>query len=113
MRHWHGGEGKALPCKDCAHIRFVKSAVLAVVGVTLLAPQCHSRPVQLCLCCVNVGDRLAMAATPVSVLKETIFSSISLEKNLEIKQRGRLTPKLNIVQAVSYTHLREFFIKMK
>ena len=40
-----------------------------------------------------------MAATPVSVIKETNFSSISLEnKKLEIKQRGRPTPKLNIVQ---------------
>ena len=34
----------------------------------------------------------------MSVLKETVFSSISLEKKLEIKQRGRPTPKLNIVQ---------------
>ena len=37
-------------------------------------------------------------ATPVSVLKEIAFSSISLEKKLEIKQRGRPTHKLEIVQ---------------
>lgn len=45
---------------------------------------------------VYVNDWLA-TATPVCV-KGNIFSSISFEKKLEIKQYSCITPKLNIVQ---------------